>query len=743
MSLGQGQLYKFLQKQFKKNISEGMTSTGPDLIKKISATSSELKTIQNNMMDSITNYGHSINKKDNPYLGQNIQFGPNGPLAYVTDRANLKWYNSVDDYYKINGKNGCPTNIIQITDPKFPAPLNLQLGQLTKSNPILTIGNPMTVGQSCGYEGANVRVTNYINNPTSTLLGCYNSSPDGLPGETIPSNMTEFLGTVHNNHVNSCSRMAANKGYQYFGLTNTPNSWITKCFGSNDLTKATSFGNSDNCIANSDTEYIGESTNNSMGIYQINEWISSENMGKIGYVDDDTNLSEYPTSMITYTYTTNDGIGNKIIGLPDIPGWQQNIKTLADAQQIANTNPKCTQIVSVTMLGQGQGQGQGTQTWYQFYSGNSTTFRTTQNNNVQTYKTYIKTTNINSDTSCSKKILNIDTDRWNNYTITGQQMNPSTKCGISNILYGNDTNTDNTNTDITGPTIIEGLKIKIPKTKIKISIPMPKISIPIPAPKNIINDIGKGIDKGISEIKKNVTADNIKGISKEIFDKLPATIKNLPATFLNKVTASKPFKQMLKHLPPNVRKSIFPQKKTKHQQINQVKHDSRLSPILQAQLLQDSILLDQENKKNLDANNIAMATAATQSSQIPGIQNKIDDNNDATKLWLGDKEGKADKEGKREGYSNMTGAEMNNILQDSYISVNYGIYTYLLWNIIATIILLITIEVLSGRKWSGLRTFITWIIIIITCNVLFQYYSIPVNILVLIFYILYKKLNKE
>ena len=36
MSLGQGQLYKFLQKQFKKNISEGMTSTGPDLIKNIS-----------------------------------------------------------------------------------------------------------------------------------------------------------------------------------------------------------------------------------------------------------------------------------------------------------------------------------------------------------------------------------------------------------------------------------------------------------------------------------------------------------------------------------------------------------------------------------------------------------------------------------------------------------------------------------------------------------------------------------
>ena len=89
MSLGQGQLYKFLQKQFKKNISEGMTSTGPDLIKKISATSSELKTIQNNMMDSITNYGHSINKKDNPYLGQNIQFGPNGPLAYVTDSQAL------------------------------------------------------------------------------------------------------------------------------------------------------------------------------------------------------------------------------------------------------------------------------------------------------------------------------------------------------------------------------------------------------------------------------------------------------------------------------------------------------------------------------------------------------------------------------------------------------------------------------------------------------------------------------
>jgi len=707
-SLIQGMFYN--QKQFKSSnvLVEGMTGNASN----IPILQKKLAVIQNNIMGAITNYGNSLNKNDNPYLGQNIQFGPNGPLAYVSERANLKWYPDNDAYYQTNGHNGCPTKIIQITDPKFPAPLNLQLGQLTKSDPILAIGNPMNIGQSCGREGTNVRVTSYINNPTSTLLGCYNSvsQVNGITGNTTPTNMTENLGNVYGNPVNLCKRLAANKGYQYFGLTNTPNSWVNTCWGTTDLGKALSFGASDDCIVKSDTEYIGDSTNNSMALYQLNEWIYRENMGKIGYVDDDSNVSEYPTSMITYTYTQYDGRGNNLDTLPG-QTWLKDI-TLSDAQTMANSNPNCTQILSV--------DSNINNPMFLLCSGKSTTF--SNNNNNQTFTTYIKNVNINSDASCSKKITNIDSVRWNNYTNTGIPMTSGTKCGISNILYGNDSSS-----------IIEGMKkMKMPKS---ISKAFSEIKKTVSNP---ISEIKKTVSNPISEIKKTVS----NPINKSIFDKLPIpdSIKNSP---FFKQSINQIIKKQLKKLPPTVahalNKILYPRKKTTHHNTNAIKQSGSDQARLEEELAEKSALADEENKKNLNANSIAMDKAAKQSSALPLTQAPIDANNAANAAWAGVTTSPSPI---IEKYTNISKSQMNNILQDSYINVNYGIYTYVLWNIIATIILLITIEFLSGRKWSGLRTFITWIIIIITCNVLFQYYSIPVNILVLIFYILYQKLNK-
>ena len=702
-SLIQGMFYN--QKQFKSSnvLVEGMTGNASN----IPILQKKLAVIQNNIMGAITNYGNSLNKNDNPYLGQNIQFGPNGPLAYVSERANLKWYSDNDAYYRTNGHNGCPTKIIQITDPKFPAPLNLQLGQLTNSVPILAIGNPMNIGQSCGREGTNVRVTSYINNPTSTLLGCYNSvsQVNGITGNTIPTNMTENLGRVYGNPVNSCKRLAANKGYQYFGLTNTPNSWINTCWATNDLGKAISFGASDDCIVKSDTEYIGDSTNNSMALYQLNEWIYRENMGKIGYVDDDSNVSEYPTSMITYTYTQHDGRGNNLDTLPG-QTWIKDI-TLSDAQTMANSNPNCTQILSV--------DSNINKPMFLLCSGKSTTF---SNIYGRAFTTYIKNVNINSDVSCSKKITNIDSVRWNNYTHTGIPMKSDTKCGISNILYGNDSSS-----------IIEGMK--------KMKMKMPKsISKAFSEIKKIVSN---PINKSISEIKKTVS----NPINKSIFDKLPIpnSIKNSP---FFKQSINQIIKKQLKKLPPTVahalNKILYPRKKTTHHKTNAIKQSGSDQSQLQKQLLEESALADKENKKNFRSNSKAMAKAATEASALPLTEDKIDANKAANNAWA---VGVTTSPGPIiEKYTNISKSQMNNILQDSYINVNYGIYTYVLWNIIATIILLITIEFLSGRKWSGLRTFVAWIIIIITCNVLFQYYSIPVNILVLIFYILYRKINK-
>jgi hypothetical protein len=84
---------------------------------------------------------------------------------------------------------------------------------------------------------------------------------------------------------------------------------------------------------------------------------------------------------------------------------------------------------------------------------------------------------------------------------------------------------------------------------------------------------------------------------------------------------------------------------------------------------------------------------------------------------------------------------MQNILNDSYISVNYGIYTYILWNIIATLIIIGTIEFTSNTKMITLRGIAFWTIVIISVNLLLQYYGFAANILIILLYIVFKKIN--
>ena len=692
-SLSQGVLYNL--KKFK--VKEGFTDNIA-LIDKISTTSTELNKIQSNIVGAITNYGNSINKSENPYLGQNIQFGPNGPLAYITKRANLKWYNNNESYYQTNGHNGCPTNIIQITDPKFPAPLNLSPGQLTNSDPILTIGTPMSTGQSCGREGTNVKVTSYITNPTSTLIGCYNATvPVPVPVEPvepvepavpvpiiIPTNMDEMLGRVNSDIVNSCKKLAAEKGYQFFGITNYswPNTYT--CWGSNNVTKAISYGESDTCIVNSDTEYIGDLPNNSMALYYINETMYPENIGKIGYIDDDSNISEYPTSMIYYTYIPS--VGRSMEARP-ITEWMSN-KTLEEVQQMCNDMNNSTQILYTNHPTLGQ--------MYLIATGSSTNLIDDKN-----YTTYFKQSTITSDASCNKKIHFIDSSRWQSYINSGQQMTPTTKCGISNIIYGN--------------SVIEGYK-----------------------PKKITSkSIGQGISKGISEIKKNVTTANIdNGISQGFND-----FKKLLQTVSPSI-----IKKALKHLPASVIKAFnkleAPPKKKKHaQHTNQIKQDANNQVLLQAQLLQDSQLLDQDTNAILAKHNIKMTEANQQFENIPPTINKYTDNMDTVNTY-NDATGTATGTSIiKEGYTNISSASMQNILNDSYISVNYGIYTYILWNIIATLIIIGTIEFTSNTKMITLRGIAFWTIVIISVNLLLQYYGFAANIFIILLYIVFKKIN--
>jgi hypothetical protein len=173
-----------------------------------SAIDKEEKTIQ-----SITAYYKRTAPASNPYLGKNIQF-KNGIIGYVTNKGVFKWYNN--NFYDNAGKNGCPKEITQvdITTDLYNSP-----GSFIPTTPPLLVGKPMISGQSCGFEGSNVIVSDKSDNNAS-YLGCYND----FGGSLQSGDSYSFA---------SCQQLAYESGSSYFGLGGGGGS--SQCFLTNDI----------------------------------------------------------------------------------------------------------------------------------------------------------------------------------------------------------------------------------------------------------------------------------------------------------------------------------------------------------------------------------------------------------------------------------------------------------------------------------------------------------------------------
>ena len=95
-----------------------------------------------------------------------------------------------------------------------------------------------------------------------------------------------------------------------------------------------------------------------------------------------------------------------------------------------------------------------------------------------------------------------------------------------------------------------------------------------------------------------------------------------------------------------------------------------------------------------------------------------------------------------EGYEN---AFLNNIVSDSNINSTQGVYSYIIWSIIATIMVVITIDLMFlNNQGTTLKILLFVSVIIIIMNALFREYALYVNILIIIMFILTKiKTNKQ
>jgi hypothetical protein len=169
----------------------------------------------------------------------------------------------------------------------------------------------------------------------------------------------------------------------------------------------------------------GENIN---AIYKLNESGNVSNLGKVGYVDSDSILKEYPESMLGFNnsyqiYKNTDSPGNDISS--------SLVKDQNECEETCNNNLECAGYVY---------QDNTKTCWLKQRS----SFVKESNNNVLLG---VRNPKLKGSTTCNNKIIDVDTIQYSNY-IKGGQMTPDTKCNKSVISEENRAKLDTIRTQL-------------------------------------------------------------------------------------------------------------------------------------------------------------------------------------------------------------------------------------------------------------------------------------------------------
>ena len=231
--------------------------------------------------------------------------------------------------------------------------------------------------------------------------------------------------------VETCANYAKLFNYNYFGLQNiqgnTPGT--AQCFVSNDLDTAEMYGSLGGSVEYNGNLYGLAYTN---AIYKLDISGNLNNMGSIGYVNELNQLSQYPSSMISYknsdTYTV----------LPNYDSPGNTIKTYKNV-----TLQQCIKFSNLNNSSFGFSYDLSQNTCYLKNSSMYSPYSMNPNNNSSSsppplqynpqFVLYMKQpTIINENNSCPTEIDNISSTEWSNYTNTGVNMNSKTLCKLQN-----------------------------------------------------------------------------------------------------------------------------------------------------------------------------------------------------------------------------------------------------------------------------------------------------------------------
>ena len=207
--------------------------------------------------------------------------------------------------------------------------------------------------------------------------------------------------------------------YIISGTTLASGEWIGSTDGSLQLIMQTD-GNlvlytsntTSGCIKNANGNTYGDSSVNA--VYKLNSVANRSTLGKIGYIDSESNLREYPDSLLGFSndyqiYQDYDSNGNDLNSL--------QISNENDCQTACNNNNSCAAYVY-----------SDTQKYCSLKSKNAYPIGEKQSNPGSVLG--VRNLKVLNTSGCSNEIVDIDTIQYDSYT-KGESMTSDTQCNAS------------------------------------------------------------------------------------------------------------------------------------------------------------------------------------------------------------------------------------------------------------------------------------------------------------------------
>jgi hypothetical protein len=206
------------------------------------------------------------------------------------------------------------------------------------------------------------------------------------------------------------------RNYLKMGETLAPGEWI----GSDDGTTKLILQQDGNlvlyaceinsgCSKGQDGNMYGQNWINA--IYQLNSTGNRDSLGKVGYIDEDNTLREYPSSMLQFSnsyqlYQNTDSAGNDIT--------TTNVGSQDDCQNSCSNNTGCAAFVY---------QGATNTCWIK----DSNAYPRGSRQSVSGLTLGVRKPLVPTKKTCSTQIVDVDTIQYDNY-VKGDAMTPDTQC---------------------------------------------------------------------------------------------------------------------------------------------------------------------------------------------------------------------------------------------------------------------------------------------------------------------------